>query len=88
MHIFYLMSKSNIFGPLFTEVDTTGALQILAYIKPQIVGRVQDRVNPSEAGADSRSGPGHAAFGCQEIRGQWLVLWPHHVARRSVVTLP
>ena len=44
------MSRGNIFGPLFTEVDQKGALSILANIKPQIMGRVQERVtNPAES---------------------------------------
>ena len=45
VYLFWLMSRVNIFGPLFTEVDTNGALKILAYIKPQIVGRVHDRIS-------------------------------------------
>ena len=49
VYLFWVMSRANIFGPLFSEVDQKGALSILANIKPQIMGRVQEKVtHPSE----------------------------------------
>ena len=47
IHIFWVMSRSSVFGQLFSEVDKKGALSILANIKPQILQKLSGAQTPS-----------------------------------------
>lgn len=47
IHIFWNISKTSIFAPIFSEVDQKGALKILANIKPQIMDRIVEKVTDS-----------------------------------------
>ena len=46
VHVFWNIGQKSLFGPVFTEVDQQGALQLLANIKPHIMERVSHRTKP------------------------------------------
>ena len=48
VHVFWNIGQKSLFGPVFTEVDQQGALQLLGNIKPHIMERVTHRTkNPT-----------------------------------------
>ena len=51
IHIFWNMSKTSIFSPVFSEVDQKGALSILANIKPQIMEKLAEKVTDLHSAA-------------------------------------
>ena len=42
IYIFWMMSRTSVFGQIFSEVDRNGALDLLANIKPSILTRLQN----------------------------------------------
>ena len=64
IHIFWNMSKNNMFGQLFSEVDQRSALALLANIKPALLKRLPDGLRRGR--------------GCRGMGRGFRMPWPMH----------
>ena len=68
IHIFWTMSRSSIFGQLFSETDQMGALAILASIKPNIMHRVAEKSSDSNDSSPSHKDRNSASKDTPPVR--------------------
>ena len=53
IHVFWNMSKTSVFGQLFSEIDSQTALDLLAQIRPAILNKLGDDIRPGHGASRS-----------------------------------
>ena len=53
IHVFWNMSKTSVFGQLFSEIDSQTALDLLAQIRPAILNKLSDDIRPGHGASRS-----------------------------------
>ena len=51
LHIFWVMNRSSLFSPVFSEIDQKGALLLLSNIRPEIMQQTNDLIQNMMTGA-------------------------------------